>query len=88
VWNVIDGECGRVRVISFDCRIGTGKSSWRRTAIAVHGPPDVFGAAFNPNFVIERSGEWSIMYEPWKLSLIPVGLMPISEIESHLDAIR
>jgi hypothetical protein len=28
------------------------------------------------------------MYEPWKLSLIPVGLMPISEIERHLDAIR
>jgi hypothetical protein len=56
--------------------IGTGKGSWRRTAIAVQPPPDVFGAAFNPDFIVERSGEWSIMYEPSKLSLIPRGLIP------------
>lgn len=75
-------------MISFDCRIGTGKGSWRRTVIAVQASPDVFGTTFNPDLVIERAGEWSIMYEPWKLSLIPAGLMPVSEIEGHLDAIR
>jgi hypothetical protein len=88
VWNVIDGECARKRVISFDCRIGNGKSSCRRTAIAVHGSADVFGSEFNPDFVIERSGEWSVIYEPWKLSLIPAGLMSVSELDAHVDAIR
>ena len=88
VWNVIDGECGRTRVICFDCRVGSGRGSWRRTAIAVKASPDVFGTTFNPDLVVERSGELSIMYEPWRLSLIPPGLMPVSEIEAQLDAIR
>jgi hypothetical protein len=88
VWNVIDGECGRTRVISFDCRIGAGKGSWRRTAIAVQASPDVFGTEFSPDLIIERSGEWSIMYEPWKFSPIPAGLMRVSEIERQLNAIR
>jgi hypothetical protein len=88
VWNVVDGECGQVRVISFDCQIGQGKGSWRRTAIAAQALPEVFGSAFLSDVVIERSGDWSILYEPWKLSLMPSGLMPVSELEAHLDGIR
>ena len=28
VWNVIDGERNKIRVVAFDCRIGVGKGSW------------------------------------------------------------
>ena len=32
-WNVIDGERDGLRILIFDCRIGEGKGSWRRTVI-------------------------------------------------------
>lgn len=77
-----------MRVISFDCQIGTGKGSWKRTAIAAHAPPEIFGAPVLSDFIIERSGAWSILYDPPKFSLIPRGLLPVSELEACLDEIR
>jgi hypothetical protein len=88
IWNVIDGDCGGIRVVSFDCRIGSGKGSWVRTAIAAQGPPDVFGTMFNVDLTVDRCGEWSIMYEPKKLSLISSGLMSVAELESRFDSIH
>src|SRR4051794_11141646 len=45
IWNLIDGERRGIRVIAFDCQIGHGRGSWRRTAIAVESEdPQVFGA--------------------------------------------
>ena len=85
IWNVIDGDCGGIRVISFDCRVGTGKSSWRHTAVAAQGPPDVFGTTFSLDLTVDRCGEWSIMYEPRKL--FSSGLMSVADVESHFDSI-
>jgi hypothetical protein len=88
-WNVIQGESHKIRVIAFDCRIGAGKSSWRRTVIAAQADSDVFGAAmFNRSLTTERSGGWVFLYEPKVAALIPSGLMSIAEIEGHLGAIR
>lgn len=89
VWNVIDGMSGATRVIAFDCRIGSGKRSWRRTAIAAQGPRDVFGAAkFTSHLAMDRSGDWTIMYEPKTFSFFAVpGPMPFAELEAQLRAI-
>jgi len=88
IWNIIDGDCGGIRVISFDCHVGRGKGSWRRTAIAAQGPPDVFGTS-NVDLTVERCGEWSLLYEPYRFTpFAPTGLMPVSELESRLDSIR
>ena len=75
-------------MIAFDCRIGRGKGSFRRTAIAALGPRDVFGAAkFISDLAVARSGDWAIMYEVETISLNPPGLMPVPELEAHLDSI-
>ena len=88
IWNVIEGDCGGIRVIAFDCRIGRGKGSWRRTAIAAQGPRDVFGAAkFISDFTVARSGDWAVMYEQETISLLTPGLMPVRELEAHFDSI-
>jgi len=66
----------------------------RLTAIAAQGPRDVFGVAkfYVSDFTFERSGDWTIMYGPGTSPLaaylmLPVGLMPISELEAQLATI-
>jgi hypothetical protein len=87
-WNVIDGERHGVRIVVFDCQIGTGKGSWRRTVIAAESAADVFGVvSFNHELKADRSGKWLILYQPKTVSLIPPGLMPIAELETHLSSI-
>ena len=87
-WNVIDGERHGIRIVAFDCKIGAGKGSWRRTVIAAESATDVFGAvAFNHDLTADRSGSWLILYQPKALSPIPLGLMPVSELEAHLNAV-
>ena len=89
VWNVIDGESNGVRVIAFDCRIGQGKGSWRRTVLAVQSSSGTLEAtAFNPDITPEHSGEWTFFYQPKTFSLIPAGLMPITELEANLTTRR
>ena len=88
VWNVFEGDCGGIRVIAFDYSIGYGKGGRRRTAIAAQSPRDVFGAAkFISDLTVARSGDWAIMYEQETISLVNPGLMPVPEIEAHLDSI-
>ncbi len=89
IWNVIEGDCRGIRFIAFDCRVGGGKGSWRRTAIAALSDRDVFGVMkFNLDLTVDRSGDWVILYEPKRLSLITHGLMPASELEAILDSIE
>jgi hypothetical protein len=88
IWNVIDGDCHGTRVIAFDCDIGSGKGSWRRTAIAAQSANDVFGAVkFSRDLTVDRSGDWIVLYQPRPGSLFATGLMPVAELEAHLDAI-
>ena len=89
IWNVIDGERYGIRVVAFDCRIGSGKGSWRRTVIAAQSPSDLFNAVpFNRDLTVDRSGGWAILYQPWGYSVIPPGLMSIAELEAHLEALE
>lgn len=88
IWNVIGGERNGVKVVVFDCRIGTGKGSWRRTVIATQSETEAFGAeVFNLDLSVDRLGNWAFLYEPKALSFVPRGLMPVSEVEAHLSAI-
>ena len=87
IWNVMDRDCAGLRVIAFDCRIGSGRGRWRRTAIAVQGPHHVFGAPkFNTGLAVDGSGDWSILYEPEPRTLLPIpnGLMSVSGLEGPL----
>jgi hypothetical protein len=89
IWNVIEGDRHGIRIIAFDCEIRTGKSGWRRTVIATEANTEVLSsaAAFDPELTMERSGKWSILYRPKSFALIPTGLMPVSELEAHLNAV-
>ena len=88
IWNLIDGDSHGVRVMAFDCRVGAGKGSWRRTVIATDAKPDTLKAtSWNPELIVERSGKWSVIYQPKTFSFIPPGLMPVGEAEAHLKAI-
>ena len=88
IWNVIDGQCHGIRVVAFDCRIGSGKGSWSRTAIAVQTPRDISRIRkFSGDLAVDRSGEWAVMYQPRTFSLIPLGLTPVRELEARLGSI-
>ena len=87
VWNVIDGDCDGFRVVTFDCRIGSGKHSSRRTVIAARGPDTPFSGV-SPDFTVGHSGDWSILYQPESFGVIPPGLMPVGEIEAYFDSMR
>jgi len=89
VWNAIEGDCHGIRVIVFDCRVGEGKVSWRRTVFAAQTGKDFLeGTGLAREFAVEESGNWAIRYEPRSLSLLPPGLIPVPEVESLLDSIR
>jgi hypothetical protein len=89
VWNVIDGERLGIRIVAFDCRIGHGKGSWRRSVIAAETSADVFAPVpFNRDLTLEHSDGWVILYEPRALLAISRGLMPVAELEAHLDAVQ
>jgi len=83
-WNVIDGERHGVRVIAFDCRIGTGKGSWRRTVIAVQTSDD--NLRYLAGYLeLHRSDKWTLLYAPRSSS--PTGLMPVAELAGYIEAI-
>lgn len=88
IWNVIEGDRDGIRVVAFDCRVGSGKGSWRRTAIAAQGPRDLFRVTkFCGDFTLDSSGDWTILFEPKAISFFGPGLMPVSEVEAHFDSI-
>ena len=87
VWNVIEGERSGIKVVAFDCRVGHGKGSWSRTAIAARTQTDVFNAvAFDRNLTVDHSGDWVVLYQPKQL--VYGGLMRVEELEAHLNAIK
>jgi hypothetical protein len=85
-WNVIDGQRDGVRIVIFDCRIGEGKGSWRRTIVAAEGKPDIFRAVpFVLELSNEQAGDWTLLYQPKSYGILPPGLMATSEIEALLQ---
>jgi hypothetical protein len=86
--NVIEGERSGLRVIAFDCWLGEGKNHWRRTVIAARTNLDVFAATdFDTWLTTEKSDGWTILYRPRELTLLPRGLMPVAELEAHIESI-
>ena len=65
---MIDGERNGLRTLIFDCSIGEGKGSWRRTVIAAQGNPDIFrNVPFLLNLSSEQTGDWTVLYQPKSL---------------------
>jgi len=89
VWNVIDGEPRGIRIIAFDCRVGVGKYSWKRTIIAIESDAEFSSAvAFNPEMTVEFVGRWKILYRSKATIEFRIsGLMPIEQLEAHLNSI-
>jgi hypothetical protein len=87
-WNVIEGTQNGVQVIAFDCRIGTGKSSWQRTVIAAHSSRDVFATVpSHSSYTVVQSGEWIVFYAPKRGFIVGQSLMPIAELEARLSTL-
>jgi hypothetical protein len=89
VWNVVDGEPRGTRIMAFDCQVGAGKHSWRRTVIAVESDGNVFGPlSLHPDLTIDRSGRRKVLYRPKAhFGLRIAGLTPIEELEANLNAL-
>ena len=90
VWNVIDGEPRGTRIMVFDCQVGIGKRSWRRSVIAVETDGDGFsGMSLYPDMTIDRTSRWKILYYRPKTHFVLriAGLTPIEELETNLNAV-
>lgn len=87
-WNVVDGEPRGTRVIAFDCKFGEGKGSWRRTVIAIQTEiSNIKVSAFDPRATIEQIGNWVVVWRPKEFTLIPSGLMSVTELRAHLETL-
>jgi hypothetical protein len=85
-WNIMDGKCNGVNTVFFDCRIGQGKGSWRRTVVAAKGRRSTLGSVLLAlDLTSEQSGDWTVLYKPKGYRIIPAGLMAPSEVESLLQ---
>jgi hypothetical protein len=89
VWNVIDGEPRGTRIMAFDCQVGAGKRSWRRSVIAVESDGNVFSnMPLHPDMTVDRSGRWNIFYRPKAhFSFRIAGLTAVEELEANLNAV-
>jgi hypothetical protein len=87
-WNVLEGVQNGIRFVVFDCRIGTGKASWRRTVIAARADRDVFATVPSDfSYTVDRSGEWMVFYSPKTVSFLGQRLMPIGELEARISSL-
>jgi hypothetical protein len=88
-WNVIDGEPRGTRIMVFDCQVGGGKTSWRRTLIAVETDGNALGELpLSSDMTIDRSGRWQILYhQKAHFSLRTAGLIPVEELRENLTAV-
>jgi hypothetical protein len=75
--------------MAFDCQVGVGKRSWRRTVIAIEGDGDATGhLRMQPDMAIDRSGRWQILYRPKQgFNFSMAGLTPVEELEANLNAV-
>ncbi len=85
-WNVMDGELKGVRIVIFDCRIGQGKGSWRRTIIAAKSNADIFESVpMILDFIREPAGDWTVLYQPKTYQIVPPALIAVPELDGLLE---
>ncbi len=88
VWNVIDGEPRGTRIIAFDCQVGAGKHSWRRTVITLESDGGFSPPPLHPDITFDGSGRWQILYRPKAhYAFRGAGLTPVEELEANLNAV-
>jgi hypothetical protein len=88
IWNAFEGVQNGIRFVVFDCRIGTGKVSWRRTVIAARSSRDVFATVPSDfSYTVDRSGDWMLFYSPKTLSFLGQPLMPVAELEARISTL-
>jgi hypothetical protein len=88
-WNVMEGKQNGVPIIVFDCRMGRGKGSWRRTVIAARSSRDVFASVpSESSYTVDRAGEWVVLYAPKRGFAVGRSLMPLSELEARLSTVE
>ncbi len=84
----MEGTQNGVPIIAFDCRVGTGKTSWRRTVIAARSNRDVFATMFSAfSYAVDRAGDWVILDMPRTGILVGRSFMPIPELEARLSTL-
>ena len=88
-WNVLDGEPSGTRIMAFDCRVGQGRYSWRRTVIAVESDDSPLARLpLHSNITIDHSGRWQVVYHPRAgFAFRGTGLTPVEELDATLKAI-
>ena len=88
IWNVMEGERSGIPFVVFDCRMGAGKGSWRRTIIAARSGRDVFATVpSESSYTVDRCGDWMILYAPKRGFIVGSSLMPISELVARLKSL-
>lgn len=85
-WNVMEGRKGSTEIVCFDCRVGRGKHSWRRTVIATRAEgSQLTAASIDSSLTEERAGEWTFIYEPQGTAgFFSSGLMLVGDVEAYL----
>jgi hypothetical protein len=82
----MDGELKGVRIVIFDCRIGQGKGSWRRTIIAAKSNADIFESVpMILDLIREPAGDWTVLYQPKTYQIVPPGLVAVPELDGLLE---
>lgn len=88
IWNVMEGKRNDIPFVVFDCRMGAGKGSWRRTVIAARAEHNVFATLpLESRYIVDRCGEWMIFYAPKGGLAAGRSLMPLAELEARLTSL-
>jgi hypothetical protein len=81
IQNVFAGCKGNRELVFFDCRLGTGKSAYSQTVIAIRGSGECFGLPrFDISVTTERVEDWTLMYRPKHV-------IPAEELEALVSSI-
>lgn len=80
--NGIEGTRNGIKIMAFDCRIGTGKGSRTRTVLAVRTSGDV---KHDFSLSMERAGDWTILFEPFNNQRPGGRIIPVHELAAHLN---
>ncbi len=85
-FHIYQGVVDGVQVVFFDCRIGQGKGSWLRTALAVRRTlPFWDRRGLDTEIVLQESGSWTLMFRPKGLFAFRSGLTSVDQLHTELN---
>jgi hypothetical protein len=75
-----------VQVVFFDCKIGYGRGSWMRTALAVRKTiPPGDRLKLDTEISLHECGRWTLMFRPKALFAMTSGLTPVDQLHAQLN---